>query len=258
MVIARAGIMLNKLIRLIKYNRDWVSYLWYKYRPPKDERLLSFRLRTGPTIDLKPETRFILNEIFIEQVYDVPGVDFAACRSILDLGANMGVFALYAASRAPRATVYCFEPSSENVKILSRNLASLNPHAHSFPLAVAGTSGPGFLSLAGNSQNFSLTDKSDDAEQVECVSFARVFELTGCEQFDFVKIDVEGAEIDILLACPDELLRRIGALAIEWHHTADQAAILAQRLRSVGFWVDAEPIDGRVRFVKARRETKLQ
>jgi FkbM family methyltransferase len=250
--------MLGRLTRIISYNRDWIPYLWYKYRPPKNNRLLSFRLRAGATIDLKPETRFILNEIFIEGVYDVPGVDLTACRSVLDLGANMGVFAFYAASRAPQATVYCVEPSSGNFEILSRNLRRLAPRAQAFRLAVAGSSGPGFFSLSGNSQNLALSAQAADTERVECVTFARLFELTGSRQFDFVKIDVEGAEIDILKACPDEVLQRVGALAIEWHHSAEEAQTLARRLRSLGFWVDAEPIDGRVHFVKARQASRPQ
>src|SRR5688572_22209674 len=104
--------MIAKLLSMARYNRDWASYLWHKYLPGRPDEMLTFRLRSGRSVTLKSEIRFILNEIFLDRVYDVPDVDLANCRTILDLGANVGVFALYAADRAPQADVYCFEPSS--------------------------------------------------------------------------------------------------------------------------------------------------
>lgn len=244
--------MLGRIYRLARYNRDWARYLWGKYRPPRNDELLTFRLRNGQTVTLKAEVRFLLNEIYLDRVYDVPGVDFPTCRSILDLGANMGVFALYAAARAPGATVYCLEPAAQSFAILERNIRQNNVQAKLFRLAVAATCGAGHLSVVGTSAGYALGPAGPGMEQVECVDLEKVFELTGVEAFDFVKMDVEGAERDILTRCSDELLSRINALVIEWHHSWEELEALAERLRTIGFLAEPRLLD-QIQYLWARQ-----
>ena len=95
---------LSVLLRLAKYNRDWPQYLLNRYRDPGKDEVATYRLRNGQAVSVLPEVRFTLNEIYLDRVYDVPGIRLADCRTILDLGANMGVFASYAAAEAPDAT----------------------------------------------------------------------------------------------------------------------------------------------------------
>lgn len=244
--------MLGKIYRLAQYNRDWARYLWHKYRPPQDDELLTFRLRNGQTVTLKAEVRFVLNEIYLDRVYDVPGVDLPACRSILDLGANLGIFALYAASRAPRATVYCLEPASQSFALLERNIRQNNVQAKLFQLAVAPACATGYLSVTGISAGYALGPPGPGMEQVECVDLEKVFELTGLETIDFVKMDVEGAEREILTRCSDELLSRINALVIEWHHSWEELEALAERLRNIGFLAEPRLLD-QIQYLWARQ-----
>ena len=96
----------GRLLELMKYNRDWLKYLFSRYRRPQPGGTIDFRLRNGQVIRLFSDGRFVLNEIYLERVYDIPGLDLTKCDAILDIGANAGVFALYAASRSPRATIY--------------------------------------------------------------------------------------------------------------------------------------------------------
>jgi len=244
--------MIAKVFKMAQYNRDWARYLLHKYVPGRPDELLTFRLRSGKSVTLKAETRFILNEIFLDRVYDVPGVNLADCKSILDIGANMGVFALYAADRAPRADIHCFEPSSKNSAILQKNIFDNKVRAKLYLLAVAPTCGTGYLSLTGTAQEYSLGAIGPSTEQVECVDLRKVFELTAVENFDFVKIDIEGAERDIINQCPDVLLSRIRALSLEWHHSWEELGALVERFRKMGFGAERTNHD-RVLYLKARK-----
>ena len=60
-------------------------------------------------------------------------------RTIIDIGANMGSFAVYAALTCPNAIIYCFEPEKQNFEILKKNIAinSLEPRVRAFQCAVA-------------------------------------------------------------------------------------------------------------------------
>lgn len=244
--------MIGRLFKMAKYNRDWARYLLQKWIPGHRDELLTFRLRSGKSITLRAETRFVLNEIFLDRCYDVPGVNLADCKSILDIGANMGVFALYAADRAPLAEIHCFEPSSENFVILQKNVFNNDVRAKLYSLAVAPTCGIGYLSLAGGAQEYSLSSAGPWTEQVECVDLKRLFELTAVENFDFVKIDIEGAEREIINECPDELLCRMRALSLEWHHSWEELGALVRRLETIGFLAERVK-HGRVLYLKARR-----
>lgn len=105
---------------------------------------------------MKAEGRFILNEIYLDRVYDVPGVDLATCRSVLDIGGNVGLFALYVASRSPQTHVHCFEPDPRNFEILERNLPLDRAPAKAYRVAISTTCGIGHLHAQGNSFEYSL------------------------------------------------------------------------------------------------------
>jgi FkbM family methyltransferase len=220
--------MLRRLVQLTRYNRDWPRYIWSKYQPPQGHDLLTFRLRNGQTVTTRADARFILNEIFLDRVYDV-------------------------LSRAPEAIVYCFEPSAQNFALLQRNIHQNNAPAKAFKLAVGASNTMAFLSLAGASVEYSLSEAGPATEQVECVDLWRVFELTGVDTFDFVKIDIEGAERELLSASSDDLLKRMNALSLEWHHSWKELEALAERFRAVGFRAEPVRLHGHILYLRAAR-----
>ncbi len=234
--------MLQRLRAVQHYNRDWLKYALCRYRRCNTE--VTFRLRNGRTITTFADAAWVLNEIYVDRIYEVPGVDWGKCRSVLDLGANAGAFALYVASLTKNATVFCFEPSSSAFRMLQGNLARNRVSAHAFRLAISDRCG--FRHLL-NDRLSTARSLGDSGEEVECVDLRRAFELTGVKRFDFVKMDVEGAELQILNGCTDDELRRIGALAVEWHHSASELNLTVARLRCLGF--EAE---GKNRFLRAR------
>ena len=243
--------MLGRLSGLVRYNRDWPKYLLHRYAGPRGP-LATYRLRNGQTVALKPDVRFILNEIYLDRAYEIPGVDLAGCRSVLDLGANVGIFALYVASRSP-ALLHCFEPESTNYEVLERNLRANRVNAKAYKVALSTSCGTGRLRLDRSAAEYSLDDGSAGrTEAVECVDWDRLFEMTGVERFDFVKMDIEGAELEILRATTDERLRRIRALSMEWHHSAEELESLAARLRALGFEVNPVAVQA-TRLLKARQ-----
>jgi FkbM family methyltransferase len=212
----------------------------------------TYRLRNGQIVTLKAEARFILNEIYLDRVYDVPGADLGRCHSILDVGANTGIFALYVASVAPKASVYCFEPEPKNFEMLEHNLKRNRVRAKAYRLAVSNSSGVGYLQRKGSSAEYSLGDADATSAAVECIDWDQVFRLTGVDRFDFVKMDIEGHERQILASCTDDQLRRIGALSLEWHHGMEELEALAGRLRGIGFDARLQVLHGHDRYLKAR------
>lgn len=229
--------MLMRLAKIAAYNRDWPHYVFSQLRAPRQGDVLRFRLRNGQQLALKAETRFLLNEIYLDRVYDVPGVNYSECDRVLDLGGNVGLFALYVASRNPQARIFSFEPSSENLALLRSNLAANPTHASQvvvLPMAVGASNGTVTLSLTGTPAEYSTANDGAPAgksEQVRCVDLETLFELCAVDEFDLAKIDIEGAELGLLDAATDDQLRRFRALVLEWHYSWDALKQVATRFR---------------------------
>ncbi len=131
-----------------------------------------------------------------------------AGMTFVDVGANIGYYTLLAARAVGKAgLVYAFEP---NVAVRSRleenlRLNGLLGQVHIRQLAMARSSGESAFYRSVVSDNSGLSSilpgggRSDDAELVPCVSlddFAAA--LPGRRPIDLMKIDVEGAEMEVL------------------------------------------------------------
>jgi hypothetical protein len=81
----------------------------------------------------KAETDFLYKEIFADHLaYTQGGIRFLPGQFIVDAGANIGMFALYAAQQcAGNATILCFEPMPSTHGVLQKNASAANAGAFS-------------------------------------------------------------------------------------------------------------------------------
>jgi FkbM family methyltransferase len=168
--------------------------------------------------------------------------------TVVDVGANIGAIAAYAATRVgPSGRVLAIEPADDNLAVLRENL-QVN-HLDQVTV-IAGAAGRGRESrefyLRGDlSAVNSLFPESCYAEVTQ-VSRVEVMPLDAVIEgpVALVKIDVEGAELDVLAGMP-RLLRQPGLrLVIEWHPRLQQAAgyepdALPRALLAEGFTLEA-------------------
>jgi FkbM family methyltransferase len=70
------------------------------------------------------EASFVINEIFTEHAYPIDDLADASAPTIIDVGANIGIFVRYALSRCPDARVFAFEPAPQVFELLSKNTAA--------------------------------------------------------------------------------------------------------------------------------------
>jgi Methyltransferase FkbM domain len=83
-------------------------------------------------------------------------------------------------------------------------------------------------------------NEAASSEKIEVVTFSRFLSLTGVSEVDLLKLDIEGAELDVLDSIDDETLRRIRQITVEFHDfiypgTAGRVDSTRQRLRAAGF-----------------------
>jgi len=75
------------------------------------------------------ETEYLYEEIFVEKTYAKHGIELKDGACVLDIGANIGLFALFITEKCKGAKVYSFEPSPVTFDILKKNLALYCPNA---------------------------------------------------------------------------------------------------------------------------------
>ena len=111
-------------------------------------------------------------------------------------------------------------------------------------MAVSDKSGVMPLHVASELVASSLYRKASthtETINVQVLSFPELLGQLGWSRVDLLKIDIEGAEIGMLAACPDEVLARVAQISIEFHDfcaitpPADVQRTLA-RLHGLGFF----------------------
>lgn len=151
---------------------------------------------------------------------------------VIDIGANIGVFALYAAHCGRANKVFAYEPNSESFQFLLKNISvnhlenTIIPHR----LAVTGASG-GMVKFPKKSSMYNaiIEGESDtDFEEVETTSLSTM--LSNVEKIDLLKLDCEGAEYDILMKSDQNVFNKISAIRMEYHlgREAEVSAFLGQ------------------------------
>jgi FkbM family methyltransferase len=137
-----------------------------------------------------------------------------------DVGANVGEWTAFLLSRAPRvAHVYAFEPcGSAFVKLVDR---SFPPCVSSYRMGLSSRPGNAFLYVLGEADpGNSLYQRqglekgwgiqpTDTTEEVTLETIDRFCEQHDVQSIDFVKIDAEGHEVDILEGARESLQKGI-------------------------------------------------
>ena len=170
--------------------------------------------------------------------------------TVLDIGANIGAFALRCHARWPGAALRCYEPVAENYRSLVEKLklkTSGSKRIQAYRFAVRSFNGRDKILIGdqGVTCGFhQLGRQTNVTEKVMCVDAAEI------SRADLVKVDTEGCEVEIVSRLD---LSRTRALVVEYHRPAD-VAILKTIAVTAGFTlleeIPGSPTHGVLKFGK--------
>lgn len=159
-------------------------------------------------------------QVFVEKQYDASVLP-AEASTIIDLGANIGLSALFFAERYPRARIICLEPDPDNFRQLSRNAA---PHSDRIEIVNAAIwSKDTMLSLQTVDENnedlgaWGARVSAGDNPGIRAMSMETLLDFYNIDFADILKIDIEGAEVDLFERSINAWSRRVGLIFIETH-----------------------------------------
>ncbi|MDA4118522.1 MAG: FkbM family methyltransferase [Thaumarchaeota archaeon] len=212
------------------------------------------RLSNGDRMYLRSAFDFdasTLEEVFYNNIYEK---EFTVKPGdvVLDVGAHIGSFTLKAAREVgPAGRVISFEPSSENFGLLGRNVAA-NSYANIRLYNVAVGSQPGTARLqlhqrrGTNSLYAHSTSESVGMEDVEVRTLDSVVRELNLARVDFMKIDVEGAELEVLKGAKEVLASFHPSIAMETHDFGPSEAELTEFLVAFGYAAKRVPYQTRL------------
>ncbi len=194
--------------------------------------------------DLDPRTSdlAVFKQIMIEEEY-APVLEVfdelqTAPKTVLDLGANIGLTSLYLKAHYPDAQVVALEPSASTLERL-RKIAQLN-HTDLDTLGAGIWSSDGELSVSRkfrDGEDWSVTlVEQPGPKTVRVYSMLSLLSKLGWDRVDFLKIDVEGGEFEVFSAKSDlSWLSKIDVLAIEIHDEVGPRSSIETLLKQEGF-----------------------
>jgi FkbM family methyltransferase len=201
-----------------RHLHNWPSFLWHYALGLVPRKPYRFRngakLKIGRGVDHVP-----VIEIFFRKDYgDMP--DGAV---IVDLGASVGVFSVYAAATAHDVRLFAYEPMPASYELVRENIR-LNAKENvirAFNYAVGGQARDRDLYVAGTDFFFPtlLGSGGGQAERisVHCTTLAEIMESNQLERIDLLKMDIEGAEYEFFYNAPSRCFLRIAEIRMEYH-----------------------------------------
>jgi len=196
-----------------------------------------FRIRT-------PMDVWVIKETCLDEDYLWASGALQSDWNIVDIGAGLGDFTVYAAKHCSEGSVHAYEPLAESFALLQHNLSLNNiGNVRAFPVAAAAHKGT--LTLAAREQEAvsqRFVNAGEGSQQVAAVTLEQVLATLPGATCDFMKIDCEGCEFDLLLNSPAEVVQRCRRISMEFHDRVlpHSGVELGQRLSELGFQVRME------------------
>lgn len=182
----------------------------------------------------------IVTDVFINEVYTPQGFDIKPDDIVIDIGAHKGAFVAFSATKKAKKVI-AFEPIPENFASLVE-MISINQltHANTYQKGVGAETGKTEMFLSPiSSQHTIISGKEQknikDLSSILIETLSLVDCIGDLEKVDFMKMDCEGAEINILLNANHNILSKIKKLSIEIHQSinSDEIQQLITHLNAV-------------------------
>jgi FkbM family methyltransferase len=232
-------------LETVKLLGNWPAVVRVRRRSKAKTSRLQFRngvVLQGQAPDV---LEWLFHEVWVNRAYSPPGYEIQRGDTVIDVGANIGAFAMFAATRAPDVKVYSFEPVASNVAWLRKNVEDSGlSNVQVFQQAVAGSSGqrplfiePGNCMFHSLFCNQAIDGGKRGQEMVECTTLDEIFTAHRIKCCQVLKLDCEGAELEILESTSPETLKQVRKVVGEYHGSYKLDA-LRQFLESHSFHID--------------------
>lgn len=251
--------MLFIVLKFLKLkNRALTNYyaktvLNYFFDTKKDDLVLLFGrpFYYKPDGEMKPHEEFasfmsliiLISEVVIRDQYCIKEFikdDF----TVIDAGSQIGEFSLYANNLSPNSNIYSFEPSRYVFEILRKNTenvekikifnCALGEENKKIKLLVGNKNpmyGGDAIENSGMAKN--KINKFLNSEEVQMITIDSFVEEHKIEKVDFIKMDTEGYERNIIMGAAETIRRFSPVIVCSAYHLKDDKIKIPELIKSI-------------------------
>ena len=211
----------SSVFTLFRGVKNFPALLRLATRQPSDEPI-ELHLRSGERFEVCTlMDAWILKETILDRQYEKVSTPVRPDWTIVDIGAALGDYAIWAARQLTSGKVIAVEPFPRSVKLLRENLKlNLVNNVEVAETALGGQDGQSGLQIVTGQavqHSTAATISAGGTLSVGVRSLGSFFQEARIEHCDYLKIDCEGAEYDILFNCSQSELKKIDRICMEVH-----------------------------------------
>ena len=210
--------------------KNWIIFPLAYYNLIQSNFIV-FKTRTNKIIKIRKHSTDLmaLANVWIIEEYNKINFEINNNDIVIDVGAHIGLFSLYASQFCSKGTIYSFEPIKENYELLLANVQLNNlQQVHIFNLAVSKYNIPIKLYINDDDAGHSIFSQSSQNIMVDSISLQKIFDDNKIEHCNFLKLDCEGAEYEIIKNLPLAYFEKIDKMIIEYHMADSHPELLSE------------------------------
>jgi|TARA_B110000438_G_C15805806_1_gene647266 FkbM family methyltransferase len=210
---------LKILFKSRKIFKNWYIYPKIYFKLTKKEYAI-FETKFGQKIKIRVNSTDLmaLTHVWLIEEYAKKNFDIKSSDTVIDVGAHIGLFTLYASQSCKIGNIYSYEPVKENFEILKENMNINNlKNVKIFNLAVSNSNSTITLFMNNDESGHSMFSESSENIIVKSTSLMKIFDDNKIKECNFLKLDCEGAEYEIIEKLPSTYFEMIEKIIIEYH-----------------------------------------
>lgn len=215
--------------------------------------------RKGIKIKLRVHSTDLMafTHVWLLREYEREGFKIDSKDIVIDIGAHIGLFALFASQFCKDGMIYCFEPVKENYELLISNLRlnnikNVKPHN----IAISNKTGTVTIFLNTDESGHSMYVSSEKFVTVQSNSLKNVIDSNEIKKCHFAKIDCEGEEYEIINSLPEDYFERIQKMCIEYHFADTKPELLIdliKKLKKFSYEISTRKLSDSIGFLYAKK-----
>lgn len=203
---------------LLRYERPFDSLFRYLFAGGRYPTEVPIRTPLGAVrpVIYSYHDMLTISEVFCREDYRCG----ESIKTVVDFGSNIGISALYFLTRNREAFAYLFEPLPRNGERLLKNLRHFKDRYEFYPVAITLSDGEAELGFEETGRYGGIGLKREKTMRVPSRGVSSVLRevLHKRGEVDVLKIDIESLEEEILAAIPQDMLRRIKQILVEYDY----------------------------------------
>ena len=245
---------LARLRKVHRLYRNWRTVLKMRKIPDAHFKV---QMRTGAVFNII----HILDRNGIEDSYTSHYTKYRPIKDgdvVIDIGASIGAFSIYAAMAAKGVTVYSYETRRNGFEKMRENIMENGLEGKITALNKAVSNRDGKVTMHTNyavssgDSMFQTERVTTSTEEMDSTTLEAIFRDNCIDFCHFLKINCEGAEFDFIPSSGD-LLKKVGYIALEYHcFRGEDFQVLVRFLKGKGFKTHYTSYNERMGIIHAK------